>query len=152
MNVDDLWISYAKTIVHVMPPGEPVLRISPAPRGEVGEWPHTFKAPMYVITAWNPASERLVESANRERQEALDAELRQLTLELWPAVGLDPDSSYREEGVAVSGLTKEQAITLGARHGQNAIFAWTPTAWRTLSCIDERRHEAGWRLGRKIAT
>jgi len=67
-------------------------------------------------------------------------------LEIWPAIGLDPNSEYREEGVAVFGLSEMEAITLGARYDQNAIFAWTPAAWRILSCIDERREEAGWLL------
>ncbi len=142
-----LWTCYTKTIVEVMPPGTATFRICRAPLGEVGEWPPMFTAPIFVITAWNPASHRIPPDANRERQEALETDLRQLAeVQLWPSVGLDPDSEYREEGVAVSGLSEEEAIRLGARYDQNAIFAWTPETWAVVSCLDKRCHEAGWFL------
>ena len=144
MDDDDLWVSYAKTIVDVMPPGEAALRITPAPKGEVGTWPVRFTPPVFVITAWDPGVDRPEVAVNRERQRALEADLRQFTAELWPAVGLDPDSKHYEEGVAVSGIPEEDAIRLGSRYGQNAIFAWTPTAWMILSCVDARHHESGW--------
>jgi hypothetical protein len=97
-----------------------------------------------VITAWNPHSQLLDDNENRVRQESLESEL--IRLELWPAVGLDPNSEYREEGVAISGLSEVEAISLGARYEQNAIFTWTPVAWSILSCIDKRREDSGWRL------
>ena len=143
---EGLWNSYTKTIVDVMPPGEPSLRVSPAPCNQVGVWPPSFTAPIFVITAWNPAFERLTESINRERQEALDADLSRLPVDTWPAVGLDPYSDYREGGVAVSGLSEPEAVDFGIRFGQNAIFAWTPTTWVVLSCVDSFRHESGWQV------
>lgn len=144
MTDDALWVSYANTVVDITPPGEPVLRIHPAPTGKVGTWPLRFTPPVFVITAWDPGLDRLEVVINRERQRALEADLRQLTADLWPAVGFDPDSKHYEEGVAVSGLHEEDAIRLGSRYGQNAIFAWTPTTWMILSCLDARHHESGW--------
>ena len=140
----DPWIAYARTIVEISPPGRATLRILPAPKGEVGSWPAGFRAEIFVITAWNPHSQPLDDNENRIRQAALESELA--PLELWPAVGLDPDSEYREEGVAVSGLSEMEAITLGARYDQNAIFAWSPAAWPILSCLDKRREDSGWLL------
>jgi hypothetical protein len=139
---EDPWIVYARTIVEISPPARATFRILPAPKGEVGTWPPGFGAEIFVITAWNPHSQPLDDNENRVRQEALEAEL--LRLELWPAVGLDPDSKYREEGVAVAGLSEMEAIALGARYDQNAIFLWTPVAWSILSCLDKRREDSGW--------
>jgi hypothetical protein len=139
---EDPWIVYARTIVKISPPARATFRILPAPKGEVGTWPPGFGAEIFVITAWNPHSQPLDDNENRVRQEALEAEL--LRLELWPAVGLDPDSKYREEGVAVAGLSEMEAIALGARYDQNAIFLWTPVAWSILSCLDKRREDSGW--------
>ena len=53
--------------------------------------------------------------------------------------------------MAVSGLSEQKALTLGARYEQNAIFAWTPAAWRILSCSDKRQVEVGWLLGEPSA-
>jgi hypothetical protein len=142
VSTEDVWAAYARTIVEITPPARAGLRIHPAPKDEVGVWPAGFSNEIFVITAWNPHSRELDGDANRIRQESLESDLRRL--EMWPAVGLDPDSDYREEGVAVSGLSEMEAITLGARYDQNAIFVWTPASWRILSCIDERREEAGW--------
>jgi len=98
------------------------------------------------MTAFDPGGERLSVKTNRERQEALEDDLGKLSLKRWPTVGWDAQSGHREEGVAVAALLEGEAISLGARYGQEAIFAWTPTAWVTLSCTDERRREAGWTL------
>jgi hypothetical protein len=144
MTAEDPWIAYARTIVEISPPARATFRILPAPKGEVGIWPAGFGAEIFVITAWNPHSQPLDDNENRLRQAALESELGRL--ELWPAVGLDPDSEYLEEGVAVSGLSEVEAITLGARYDQNAIYAWTPVAWSILSCLDKRREDSGWLL------
>jgi hypothetical protein len=127
MTPEDPWIAYARTIVEVAPPARATFRILPAPKGEVGTWPSGFRAEIFVITAWNPHSQLLDDNENRVRQESLDSE-------------------YREEGVAISGLSEVEAISLGARYEQNAIFTWTPVAWSILSCIDKRREDSGWRL------
>jgi hypothetical protein len=148
MNTEDVWTAYARTVVDISPPGRATLRISPAPKGAVGSWPEGFRAEIFVITAWNPHSQPVDDSTNRVRQQALESEL--LRLEPWPAVGLDPNSEHREEGVAVSGLSEIEAITVGASYEQNAIFAWTPAAWRILSCVDGRREEAGWFLEERL--
>jgi Protein of unknown function (DUF3293) len=142
VTIEDVWNAYARTIVEICPPSQPVLQVSPAPNGQVGVWPSGLGDEIFVITAWNPRSEVLDADTNRSRQVALEADL--IGLEFWPAAGLDPNSDYREEGVAVSGLAEVDAIALGARYEQNAIFAWTPDAWRILSCDGTTRVELGW--------
>lgn len=144
MTIDSAWANYAKTILEFIPLDREAFMIHPAPRGVTGEWPTGFRAPVYILTAWNPGSERPGESVNRARQEALESEGRQRGFEMCHTIGRDPDSSHFEEGVAVSGLSEHEAIIFGARYGQAAIFSWTPEELTVLSCVDERRHQAGW--------
>jgi hypothetical protein len=143
---DASWTAYTKAVVDIDPPGRTGLRISPRPKGEVGLWPNWLRAPLFVITAWNPGPNRLEIELNRARQRSLEADLARLGVTVWPAVGWDIDTQHREESVAVSGLSEEDAIELGTLYGQDAIFGWTPTAWHILSCVDESHRELGWLL------
>jgi hypothetical protein len=38
----------------------------------------------------------------------------------------------------------DEALALGARFGQEAIFVWAPDAWSIVSCRDDRRVDFGW--------
>jgi len=146
VSLDDAWTAYVRTIVDIGSPDRRLFRIVPAPQHDVGVWPQQFNGPVFVLTAWDPGVARYDIDTNRAHQKSLESDLRCLTMETWPAVGWTEYSDHREEGVAAAGLSEEDAVALGARYGQNAIFAWTPTAWLVVSCVDDRRHEAGWRL------
>ena len=132
-----------------MGPEQPVLRIAPAPRRYVGLWPVGLRDPVFVLTVWNPGDSRFSVDENRARQVALESELSGMTAGFWPAVGWAEDSNQREESVAVTGVTESEAVALGARYGQVALFAWTPAAWCVVSCIGDRRIESGWSLRQK---
>ena len=80
------------------------------------------------------------------RQAALEADLALLSVPLLAAVGVDPATGRREEGVAVRGLPEAEALALGVRYGQDAIFAWTPTEWAIVACRGDRRLVSGWSL------
>lgn len=140
------WTSYTKAIIEITPAGGERLTIHPVPRGVAGVWPPDLMDPVHVITAWNPGSHRPEESINRTRQHALESDLRRRGCEVWPAVGRDPDSPHREESAAVCGLTEAEAIEFGARYHQDAIFSWSSSALVVISCVDSRRHQAGWRF------
>jgi hypothetical protein len=144
---DEAWAAYIQTEVTFMPPGRAHFTIRPAPPGIAGDWPLEFSPPVHILTAWDPGSERPGEDVNRARQGELEGELRALGLKLCPGIGRLPGSPHFEEGVAVSGLPVDDAIVLGARYGQYAIFQWTPAALITLSCVDARRHDGGWVTG-----
>ncbi len=141
---EEVWSAYMKTVVDFALPAQIAFTVSPAPRGTVGDWPGGVGAPVFVLTAWNPGSERPGEEANRSRQEKLETEFRERGLEVWSTIGRDPESDYFEVGIAVCGLTEDEALAIGVRYGQDAIFSWTPTAWLILSCVDTHRHESGW--------
>jgi len=140
---DDPWASYARTVVEVERPGAPLV-VRAAPPGAVGLWPWPDAAVVHILTAWDPGDERPGVAVNRERQASLEEDLRPLATGRWRAVGVDPDSGHREEGVAVTGVSEETALELGARYRQDAIFAWTPEAWAIVACAGGRRVVLGW--------
>jgi hypothetical protein len=71
-------------------------------------------------------------------------EIRSRALTWWCAEGGDACGTHREESVAVVGLSDAAARELGRRFGQDAIFAWTPDAWRVLACDSEASAVSGW--------
>jgi hypothetical protein len=145
LRPDDPWASYARTVVVIVRAGTSNLVVEAAPPGAAGVWPWAGDHAVHVLTAWDPGETRRPEQENRAQLEALEAELGELGPdELWNAVGVDPVSGHREEGVAVRGLTLEAVLGLGARYGQDAVFEWTPPAWAVVACRGGRRHDFGW--------
>jgi len=142
----DPWVSYARTVVEIVRPGEGNLVVRSAPLGVVGEWPWPWSERVHILTAWDPGHERLSEADNRRRQMALEADLRPMGDAIWVAVGVDPGSGHREEGVAVAGLSEAAAAALGARYRQDALFLWTPAAWTIVACTGGRRLASGWSI------
>ncbi|TWV56868.1 hypothetical protein FRZ03_03245 [Streptomyces misionensis] len=58
--------------------------------------------------------------------------------------GGDLGGTHREESVAVTGLDDAAAREPGRRFGQDAVFAWTPGAWRVLACDTDAMSVSGW--------
>lgn len=144
----DPWEGYARTIVEVVRAGGRNLVVRAAPRGEVGAWPWVRPGPVHVLTAWDPGGERPGEEENRRRHAALEADLRHLAGQQWPAFGVDPVTGHREEGVAVCGVPTAEVVLLGGRYRQDAVFVWTPGEWTILACTGGRRMPFGWSLER----
>ena len=138
------WAGYARTVVELIDSGGVYLVVRPARTGEAGGWPWASPEPVHVLTAWDPGDERPGETVNRERQRALEAELRPLARRMWRTVGLDPVTGYRDEGVAVGGVAEADVLRTGAHYGQDAVFRWTPEAWVVVSCRSDRRLALGW--------
>jgi hypothetical protein len=146
MATDDDWASYDRAVVDLTAPGGRRLRLVPDAPGVVGRWPGGASAPVVVVTAWNPDSVVRPAGENRAANDALAAELDTRGLTRWPATGRDPDDGHHEDGFAVQGLDVDGGTALGRRHGQAAVYVWTPEAWEVVSCTDGRRHVHGWRL------
>jgi len=143
--VEDPWFGYANTVVEVMSP-DAVVVVHAAEAGDVGVWPWASEAALFVLTAWDPGDARDSVEVNRARQSALDAELRPRAESIWRAQGFDPSTGYRDDGVAVRGLAERDVCEVGARYGQDAVFAWTPSTWTIVACTGARRLPLGWRI------
>jgi hypothetical protein len=142
---DDPWAAYARTVVVIVRPETTNLVVEAAPPGRTGAWPWPTEDPVHILTAWDPGDARRGVEENRAIQAALQAELELLgPNELRDAVGVDPMSGHREEGVAVRGLALDVVLDLGARYGQDAVFEWTPPAWAVVACRGDRRTDLGW--------
>ena len=146
MATDQDWAAYRTAVVDLAPPGRPALRITPDAPGTVGTWPDGLVAPLVVVTAWNPDGVPLADDVNAARHRILTRELATRGLTWWPATGRDPDDGHAEEGAAVPGLAEDEALALGRRHGQAAVYVWTPGAWEVVSCVRARRETLGWGL------
>lgn len=145
---DDPWASYGRTVVEIVRPEEGTLTIRSARVADPSRWPWPTGEPVHILTAWDPGAARPGPTINRARQAALEDDLRSLAVAMVAAVGVDPVTGHREEGVAVRGVPESVILALGARYGQDAVFAWTPTAWSIVGCRDGRRQTSGWALGR----
>jgi hypothetical protein len=149
---DDPWAAYASTIVQIVRPAEgDFVTVRGAPPGgaggEAGRWPWDSEEPVSIVTAWDPGHERPGLEVNRRRGAELESEVRRRARRVLHAVGVDPSSAHREEGVAVLGLAVDDVVALGARYGQEAVFVWTPEAWSIVSCRAEARQvDFSWSL------
>jgi hypothetical protein len=142
---DDPWASYARTVVVVVLPDTTNLVVEAAAPGRAGVWPWPTDDAVHVLTAWDPGDARRGEDENRANQSALESAVVVLGPNgRWDAVGVDPMSGHREEGLAVSGLSLDAVLDLGAAFGQDAIFEWTRSAWSVVACRGDRHLDFGW--------
>lgn len=138
------WEHYTTAVVRVSFPGGDV-EIRPAPVSwTVGTFPEVEGHTIHIVTAYNPGGRAAPSAANEEAHRRLQAQVAATGLMWWPAAVADPTGTHVELSVAVAGLDDDGARTLGAAHGQEAIFAWRPNAWIVLSCTDVRAHLTGW--------
>ena len=76
------------------------------------------------VTAWNPASRRLSAEENQSRQAKLLWEVRARGWRSLEGAGVPVRSDWQPEAsLLVVGLSKDDAVALGRRFGQNAIVA-----------------------------
>ncbi len=86
---------------------------------EPGTGPGHLPVGGHVITAHNPGGQWLDDAANGARHaELLDA----LGAAVMPSWGGSPDGRHLEEGVFVVGLDDAEALDIGRRFGQDAIY------------------------------
>lgn len=73
-----------------------------------------------IVTAWNPASQRVGMRRNARRQRALSRHLAD-TLVMGPVWGSAPDECWQEASLLLH-IPQGEAIRLAARFGQNALY------------------------------
>lgn len=91
-------------------------------------------SPIHVITAWNPGNERPTDEMNQKANALLREDLRVLSDNVFQAIGKDPSSDHAEKSWAVTGISDEDAIALGARYRQVAIFRLDAEYQTVLNC------------------
>ena len=116
-----LWL---RTLLEVTVAGRTVdLGTVPADRLANGIAP--LELPIFIVTAHNPDAQRLPDEENRSRNFELRKHLDERGISWHEAVGRAPDGSWAESSFAISGLTETDAIAIGRRFGQLAIFMVT---------------------------
>jgi hypothetical protein len=140
------WGAYIDAVLRIETPGG-VIWVRPAPLSRTsGEYPDPEGRTICVITAHNPAGRLASRTENDSAQAELVAELKRLGLTWWPAVGGDPSWTHVEASAAVIGIAEANAIALGARFGQDAIFVLTPAERLIVGCAEKRWVASGWSI------
>ncbi|MGM0526077.1 MAG: DUF3293 domain-containing protein [Pseudomonadota bacterium] len=92
-----------------------------------------------IITAYNPLSNRLNDDENKQSNEKLLDQVRQLSdVKICaPTVAQDPNNEWPDErGFLVANLSKEQALQLGSLYQQHAVVWMSSPVYRAelLQC------------------
>lgn len=144
MALPGAWEAYLTTEVSIDAPGGAV-RVFPAPPLQAsGQYPDAEGRAIAVITAYNPGGVVADAVENERAQQALEDELARLGVPFWHAAGANPDWTHVEPSVAVPGMAEPDALALGARYGQDAIFMLTPASRKVIDCATGRRTLTGW--------
>jgi hypothetical protein len=142
----ETWDAYVTAEIRIEVPGETgAVRVFAAPPLHTsGQYPDPAGRALPVITAHNPHGAIVADEVNAAAQRRLEAELDGLGLEWWPAAGADPAWTHVEQSVAVPGMSEADALDLGSRYGQLAIFVLTPAGRKVIDCATGRRSITGW--------
>lgn len=136
-----MWEGFAGAIVRIgFATGAVVL--TPEVDGEVGTFP--FDSPVHIITAYNPAGIEINGAANELTHQTLGVAVN--GYDTFPTVGSARDGSMAEPGYAVLGLELDEAIELGRRFGQVAIYRWTADALTIVGVDEPTELRLGWTL------
>lgn len=76
----------------------------------------------HVITAWNPRSKKVTHKENYRANNELLKLLVELKESCLPCVGTNYDNSWVELGFAIEGLSDDDAIAIGLKFNQWAVF------------------------------
>jgi len=81
--------------------------------------------PIAVVTAWNPASVTRPREENELAQNRLIEAIESVGRPWLRVTGTSPDGSWVEPSIAIGGMNRNDAVTLGKEYGQRAIFQLT---------------------------
>lgn len=130
-NGDGAWAAFTATRIHIFV-AEGTVTVQPDLLPERFPWNH----PVHVITAWNPGVVCSVEQ-NQLANAELEAALRASGHQVYAAEGRSIDGSWVEESYAVEGLSRDEAIAIGRRFSQLAIFEITDVGVDVIACTGE---------------
>ncbi len=120
--------AYRNTVYRVFPRGRADgagsldLRIGPADPGLTDLLCREGVRGGAFVTACNPGSQRVTDTANERAQQALARAVARAGLTSLSAVALDPEGNWpAEPGLVILGIGLDEALRLAARFGQNAL-------------------------------
>jgi hypothetical protein len=128
--VDDLWDAYADAIIEYEIDGRPRCMRGP----DAGALP--AEPPVFVVTAFNPGGVERARAANDADEARLEQELAAAGMTFWPADGRSRDRSWWEPGVAIVGVDRDAACSLGHRFGQLAVYEIVDDEVRVVRCTN----------------
>lgn len=138
------WSAYIAALLRIETPGG-LVWVRPAPISLTsGGYPEPEGRTICVITAHNPRGRIVSTADNAAAQAQLVTELQAQGRTCWPAAGGDPSWTHVEDSVAVIGMDEADAIALGAKCKQDAIFVLTPAERRVVGCVERRTVATGW--------
>jgi hypothetical protein len=103
-----------------------------------GGWPKSF----HIVTAHNPGK-LLSDVENSMVDEELRKELNLIGSRCFRITGCSQDLKHREPGWGVAGLSDEEAVQIGRKYGQNAIFKIDEKSLFVIGCLSANRQEVG---------
>ncbi|MGH8162144.1 MAG: DUF3293 domain-containing protein [Gammaproteobacteria bacterium] len=87
-----------------------------------------------IVTAWNPADLRPERAVNERANASLAAAIEHGGFGYFPAVGRNSSRTHVEPSFAVVGISRTEALALGRRYAQAAVFFWDGAEASILSC------------------
>ena len=103
-----------------------------------GGWPEYF----HIITAYNPGK-IISDEDNASADEELRRDLECRGLRYLRIKGYSPDQKHHEQGWMIEDITREQALEIGRRYGQNAIFEIEKGVLFVIGCLSGARQQVG---------
>jgi hypothetical protein len=141
------WTGYATTELRIGAPFE-LSVIAEGPGSADGEFP--LAQPAFIITAHNPMSGEELRDVNDDRNAHLERQLSAMRISWVPCdgVGTDPSQPWGPEAgyLLHDGINEQQALWIGAQHGQLAIYRWDATGLHIIECLGARRTTLGFRV------
>lgn len=144
MSVEIKWADYRCAIVEIQGPYGPFVVGTHKVLGRRDvPWP-TDDDVWWIITAENPNGLVAAHEDNAKCTGALRLDLDRRGWRVLDAIGGDLTWVHIERSFAVLGPTEDEAVALGRKYGQHAIFGRSRDHWTLISCVDDRREEMEW--------
>lgn len=140
------WAAYAQAVLYLAAPSGTV-RIRRAPLSLTsGKFPDPQGRTVHLFTAHNPAGVICEPADNAAALASLEAELTRRQLHWWYAARGDAAWTQSVACVAVVGLDRGSAMTVGRQYGQDAIFELTPAFRLIVDCRNGQVSATGWSI------
>lgn len=125
---EQLWAAYGLTILSWSLPTATILNGPQAVESLSLQWP------IFGISACNPFDRKLSEGFNEQRTQRLALAVAKRSIRHWIGEGRAFDDSYSEPTVFGEGLVYNDALELGVRFGQRAIFQIDTETVSAIAC------------------